>query len=182
MADTIKTLNLHIRIIARQEIELEKMIDAMNQVFATANIVVNLATTKRLELNREEFDFFNRLDVGDCNLEPSNEQLELSNFRDNAGPTDVVVYICGSVINSHGAIGGCSTHPEGIPMLVISPIAEMYTMAHEIGHLLGLEHCSTDPSILPQRLMNIVAPPEPPPLAKLIASEKRKMRKSDLLQ
>ena len=143
MASPIKTLNLHIKIIARQEIELDKMIDAMDKVFATANIIVNLASTERLDSTQEEFEFFNRLDVGDCHLEPTNEQIELSNFRDDAAPTDVVVYICGSVINGHGAIGGCSTHPEGIPTAVMSPIAEMYTMAHEIGHLLGLEHCSS---------------------------------------
>lgn len=179
--DQIKQLNLHIKILTRPDNTVREMLDAMTTVYSQANIVVNLETTQQLDVNQNELEFLNEIDVGDCDLVPSDEQIELSRFRDNADNTDVVVYICEVVINIHGAIDGCSTHPPGSPMAVISSHASIYTMAHEIGHLLGLKHA---PEQFKHRLMNPAPPqiPAPPPPVKLTRFEINKMRISPLLE
>jgi len=72
----------------------------------------------------------------------------LSEFRNGVPGKEVVVYICRHLTNANS---GCATHPETRPMAVITATAPLYTLAHEIGHLLGLEHPKTKS---PERLMN----------------------------
>jgi|RhiMethySRZTD1v2_1073278.scaffolds.fasta_scaffold07006_3 Predicted Zn-dependent proteases len=175
-------LNLHIKILTPPSPPpdgntIANMMAAMNETFSRANVTVNLVTTDEMDLTRDEFEFFNSLFVGECNVAPSDEQIELSAFRANAAITDVVVYICETVMNDLGALDGCSTHPQGIPMAVIRSSCALYTLAHEIGHLLGLDH---SPDQLTHRLMN-PAPANIDAPAKLIKSEIKKMRQSGLL-
>jgi len=153
-------LNLHIKILTPPSPPpdgntIANMMAAMNETFSRANVTVNLVTTDEMDLTRDEFEFFNSLFVGECNVAPSDE----------------------TVMNDLGALDGCSTHPQGIPMAVIRSSCALYTLAHEIGHLLGLDH---SPDQLTHRLMN-PAPANIDAPAKLIKSEIKKMRQSGLL-
>jgi len=77
------------------------------------------------------------------------------------------------------AYGGCAVHPDGKPMAAISARnARLYTLAHEVGHLLGLEHATRDDQSL---LMNASGSPNLKPVPVLTQSEIDKMRKSPFL-
>ncbi len=172
----IKTLNLHIKIIGRLEVPINSIIDATNEIFEQARIVVNLITTEQLDLSRDELEFFEPMDVGACKRKPSDDQIQISEFRANADVNHVVAYFCRTVLGDV-TLDGCSTHPRGAPMVVIASGVVNSILAHELGHLLKLTHCG---DLLLDRLMNTAVAEIPPPLI-LTESEIKKMRKSKLL-
>src|SRR5688572_29412225 len=126
----IKTLNLHIKIIGRLEVPINSIIAATNEIFEQARIVVNLITTEQLE-------FFEPMDVGACKRKPSDDQIQISEFRANAGVNHAVAYFCRTVLGDV-TLDGCSTHPRGAPMVVIASGVVNSILAHELGHLLKL--------------------------------------------
>jgi hypothetical protein len=84
------------------------------------------------------------LDVGACAGTTVNEQERLFANRAGAGNNDLVVYFVRSVIKTagpnQGALNGCATHPAGRPGAAVAQIASLWTLAHELGHVLGLSH------------------------------------------
>jgi len=60
-------------------------------------------------------------------------------------PLEPVAYVVRSITPP---ADGCSTHPTGIPAIVISQLATEWTLAHEIGHLLGLSHVDDDHNLM----------------------------------
>ena len=152
----MKTLTLHIKILVSPVgITIRQMMTAMNNLFSQANIFVNLISREELELSDNKSEFFNELDVGSCNVRPTDEQRDLARIRDNIDGAVVVVYICNILIGESTIYDGCSTHPAGVPMAVIRRLASPFTLAHEIGHLLGLKHCS-------ERHRDNIMHPDPP--------------------
>jgi len=77
------------------------------------------------------------VDVGTCSGTPTAEQSSLFGNRNNAFASDVVIYF---VLATNPAFNGCATHPSDKPGAVVAQIASQWTMAHEIGHVLGLSH------------------------------------------
>jgi hypothetical protein len=118
------------------------MVDEMQNLYEDAGITVNLVNTETLDLtNNDDLIPLNDILVDDCKRgSPSAEQTALSNFRGLAGANDVVVFMCRTVSKTSGSLNGCATHPDGRPMAVVSSTATLYSMAHEVGHVLGLEH------------------------------------------
>lgn len=49
----------------------------------------------------------------------------------------MVVYFVRSTVPP---FNGCATHPAGRPGAVVASIASPWTLAHEVGHVLGLRH------------------------------------------
>jgi hypothetical protein len=90
----------------------------------------------------------------------------------------VVVYFVRSTVPAYN---GCAAHPEGQPGAVVAQIATVWTMGHEVGHVLGLPHCDSPTARLFNRLMtgggtsNITNPPPD-----LIATEVNALRSSTL--
>ncbi len=172
----IKTLNVHIKIIGRQNVAINNIISATNEIFAQANIAVQFAPVEQLNLSQDELEFLEPMDVGACRRKPSEDQIQISTNRNNAGVKDVVVYICETVMGNV-SLGGCATHPRGVPMVVMASQTVNSVLAHELAHLLKLDHCGHD---LFNRLMNSSVDDVPPPLV-LTESEIRDMRRSSLL-
>ena len=174
-----KKLVVHIRILTTPDIPVSQMVEAMSALFVRANISVELKSTEKLNLSQDDLEFLNAIDVGNCDATPSDDQVQLSQFRDGVGANETVIYFCESVKASDGIKGGCASHPQGVPMVVISSRSSfIYTMAHEVGHLLGLGHCNDR---YRHRLMNSSGPLLPPPPVKITVSEIRKMRQSPYL-
>jgi hypothetical protein len=155
-------LNLHIKILTPPtRFTVDDMLAAMREVYATAGISVNLVSTETLNASSAVLAPLNDIDAGTCTGgNPSAEQIALSNFRNNAGSLDVVVYICRSVSYDGGSLNGCASFPANRPMAVIASYSSRYTLGHEVGHVLGLVHVSDN-----NRLMtglgtdNITNPP-----------------------
>ena len=135
-----KTVKIHIKILtASNDPSLQQRFNAMNTIYNTAGIDVVHASSQTLN-NAESL---NDLDIGQdgadsdipaCKGIVTEDQRHLAEFRDNVPEGEIVVYICRSLTNGND---GCATHPEGIPMAVITANSPLYTMAHEVAHLLG---------------------------------------------
>jgi len=178
-----KTLKIHVKILTEPEgVTLRQMFSAMSKIYDTAGIDVVHASTQTLK----NVETLNDLDIGQdgtdtpaCRDNPTEEQNALAAFRSEVPEGEIVVYICRSLTNGNV---GCATHPKGIPMAVITATSPLYTMAHEVTHVLGRKgHFKKLDST---RLMNSAAivDVEDAPLPILTASEINKIRSSPFLQ
>lgn len=158
----MQTVNLHVKILTNPtRFSVAQMVDTMRNIYIDAGVNVVLRSTETLNAASPALVALNDVDTGSCTLgNASAEQQALSNFRANAGGNDVVVYVCRSVSYNSGSLNGCASFPAGRPMAVIASYCSLYTMAHEVGHVLGLNHVNDN-----NRLMtglgtdNITNPP-----------------------
>jgi hypothetical protein len=169
-----QTLRLHVKILNNPTISIDRMIVAMQQVYETVGIRVQRVSTETLNLPA-----LRDVDVGTCNMGSSTtEQTQLFANRNNAWGSDVVVYFVRSTVPP---CNGCAAHPAGQPGAVVAQIATVWTLGHEVGHVLGLPHCDSLSARLFDRLMtgggtaNITNPPPD-----LISKEVNDMRASTL--
>jgi hypothetical protein len=163
-------VRLHVKIVQQPNVPLNQMIANMTQVYASVGINLLLGTTENLSLPATFLD----IDVGGCTSgSTTTEQQQLFSNRNNVGPNDVVAYFVRSTVPP---FNGCATHPSGRPGAVVASIASEWTLAHEIGHVLGLNHVTDN-----NRLMtgggtaNITNPPPD-----LVPSEASTMQTSPL--
>ena len=109
------------------------MVASAAEVLQSAGITVNVAFTR--ELFRPELS---RITIGNCLIgQMTIEQLQLFDIREGAGAHDIVVYFLEETIP---ASLGCAAHPASRPALIITQLANRWTLAHELGHVLGLRH------------------------------------------
>jgi hypothetical protein len=163
-------VRLHVKIIQQPNVSINQMVANMQTVYSSVGINVVLGSTENLSLPSTFLD----IDVGACTSgSTTTEQNQLFANRNNVGPNDVVAYFVRSTIPP---FNGCASHPAGQPGAVVASIASQWTLAHEIGHVLGLSHVSDN-----NRLMtgggtsNITNPPPD-----LIPSEAATMQSSTL--
>ena len=96
------------------------------------------------------------------------EQTSLHANRNSAGPNDVVVYF---VRSTQPPFNGCASHPAGRPGAAVASGASAWTMAHEVGHVLGLGHVNDNNRLMTGNGTNNITNPPPD----LIASESATM-------
>jgi hypothetical protein len=142
----------------------DAMVQQMQDVYAAAGIdVVVVGNAEMLNL-----PLLNDLTVGACILgNTTSEQNELFAHRNGAGPKDICVYFVRSMLPP---FSGCATRapitdefPNGRPSAVIASGASKWTLGHECGHVLGLEHVPpTDRLMIGEGTWNVA--PEPPSL------------------
>ena len=146
------------------------MVDSMRQVYASADIDVEVVSRENLNL-----PLLIDIDVGFCigGFTTADQNELFFHNRNSVGNNEVVVYFVRSTVPP---FNGCATHPAGMPGAVVAQLATKWTLAHEVGHVLGLAHVDSN-----RRLMtgngtaNITN--EPPDL---ITSEIQTMYASDL--
>jgi hypothetical protein len=145
------------------------MVDSMRQVYASADIDVEVVSRENLNL-----PLLSDIDVGLCiGGFTTSEQNELFQNRYSVGANEVIVYFVRSTVPPSN---GCAAHPAGTPGAVVAQGATKWTLAHEVGHVLGLIHVDDN-----KRLMTgngtLHITNEPPDL---ITSEIQTMYASDL--
>jgi hypothetical protein len=94
---------------------------------------------------------FLTIDVGSCTRGSSTtEQNDLFNNRNNVEDDEIVVYFVRSTNPPHNS---CASHPTGRPGAVVVRSASEWTLAHEVGHVLGLNHVDSSGDRLYDRWM-----------------------------
>jgi hypothetical protein len=160
-------LRLHVKILSNPTIAIERMIVTMQQVYEAVGIRVQRASTETLNL-----PLLNDVDVGACMMgSTTQEQNQLFANRANAWGTDVVVYFVRSTVPVYN---GCAAYPAGRPGAVVAQIASVYTLGHEVGHVLGLQHVSDNNRLMTGNGTSNITNPPPD----LISTEVNTMRAS----
>jgi hypothetical protein len=147
---------------------------AMQRAYDQASIRAVFLTTESISAPPEV-----DVDVGACTGGTTKEQNDLFANRNFAGPNEITIYFVRTTVP---AFNGCASHPADRPGAVVAQGASQWTMAHEVGHVLGLVHVpgeSCAPGVVPTRLMTgcgtgllVANPPS------LIASEIQTMQAS----
>jgi hypothetical protein len=171
---------IHIKILTNPSVPIHRMLSSMRQIYSKASICIIVVS--REELKGPTFDALTDISIGNCVLgRTTTEQNQLFQNRNNVGNNEIVIYFVRSTVP---AANGCASHPNGRPGAVIANIASRWTLAHEVGHVLGLLHISGEGNLCQNadftRLMtgcstsNIVGTPV------IVQSEINAMRNSNL--
>jgi peptidoglycan hydrolase-like protein with peptidoglycan-binding domain len=139
----VRCVRIHLKVLTNPTIPSATMITTMRRVFAQAAIGVELVSTQNLTL-----PLLNDLNVGSCprgTTGPTTpDQDALFTNQDGIGPNEMAVYLVRSTIPP---LNGCSTHPPGPfirPGVTVVQAASAFTLAHEVAHVLGLDHLTTE--------------------------------------
>jgi uncharacterized protein with LGFP repeats len=129
-----ETVRVHVKCLtAPTRFSINQMISNMRLVYAGVQIGVKYVSFETLNLPA-----LNDLDAGSCVMGAATaEQQQLFANRNNAGANDVVVYF---VRTTQPPYNGCAAYPSGRPGAAVTSGASAWTMAHEVGHVLGLPH------------------------------------------
>jgi hypothetical protein len=135
-------LRLHVRILKEPlYFSIDQMVEAMRASYAQARISIDILSRTRLALPELE-----DLDIGPCVRGVlTMQQARLFARRRSIGSDEIAVYFIRSTLPRSR---GCAAHPENRPGAVVTQVASLWTLAHEIGHVLGLGHTKN-----PERLM-----------------------------
>jgi hypothetical protein len=132
-------IRLLLKTLIAPNIDLDTMIANMRQIYTTADIMVDEGPRENLTITLPggavQLDF----NVGPCTIgqTPTADQNTLFANRNNAGSNDIVVYFVRQTIPP---FNGCAAFPSGSPGAVVTQGASGWTLAHEVGHVLGLNH------------------------------------------
>lgn len=158
-----QTVRLHLKILSAPTISIDDMIASMRQVYEPVGIRVVRASEETLNL-----PLLNVVDVGGCNMGSTTaEQDILFGNRNNVGANDVVAYF---VQATNPILNGCAAHPAGRPGAVVASIASRWTLAHEIGHVLGLSHVDNNNRLMTGNGTNNITNPPPDFIASEIST------------
>jgi hypothetical protein len=128
-----RCVRLHIKILTSPNVSIANMVASMQQVYERIGIRVHRVSSENLNIPA-----LNDLDIGGCTAgSVTSEQTQLFANRNGVGFNDVVVYLVRSTVPPSN---GCASHPNGRPGAAVAQGATVWTMAHEVVHVLGLVH------------------------------------------
>lgn len=164
-----ETIFLHVKVLTAPNIAIDTMFEAMRSVFEPVGIRVVRASDETLNL-----PLLNICDVGECNMGTTTpEQDTLFGNRNNVGANHVVAYFVQAL---NPPAFGCAAHPAGQPGAVVAQTATRWTLAHEVGHVLGLGHVDNNDRLMTGNGTNNITNPPPD----LTSGEISTMRSSPL--
>jgi hypothetical protein len=128
-------LRIHVRILAEPlHFTIEEMVEGARRVYATAGVRVEVGSVEWIDVPRLR----RYVSVGTCSqgaLTPDQDLLFAVPSEVPAG--EVVIYF---VAELEPRMHGCAAHPVHAPGAVIANTATRWTLAHELGHVLGIGH------------------------------------------
>lgn len=125
------------------------------EVFHQARLELDLVSTQDLR-GVGSWAELNDLSAGTCNMggELTAEQSALFRHRDGVQERDVVIYF---VRSTRPPYNGCAVHPMDIAGATIAAGATEWTLAHELGHVLGLQHVDGSDRLMIKATRNLPA-------------------------
>ena len=150
-------IRLHAKLWTNPTIPLRTMLTSMQDVYATAGIGVVLASVQDFT-GTNIHTSLRDLEVGDnCQSNQlSGEQIQLFNNRDNVGEFDVVAHF----VRTIPGLNGCAAHPDSVPGAAVAQYASVWTLAHEMGHVLGLQHIDGENTNCPDDIPRCCSTPD----------------------
>lgn len=129
----IPSVGIHLKVIASR-LDIDVLFRNAYEVFSQAGISVEVMGVEDLSHLTGVFAVPR---VGSCEPPPSRDQLALFDYRNGAASAEVVFYF---VRQTRPDFFGCAVHPADQPGAIIANTASQWTLAHELGHVLGLSH------------------------------------------
>jgi len=170
-------IRLHLKILFDPGIPISTMVQSMRQVYHPAGFRVEVASTERLSRpSLVDLDLHCPGSIDTCPCDggaTSAEQNQLFANRNNVTGHDIVVYF---VRSTTPALNGCASHPAGRPGVVVTSVASQWTLGHEVGHVLGLNHVANNDRLMTGLGTNNITNPPPD----LIPTEIQTMTNSPL--
>jgi hypothetical protein len=103
------------------------------------------------------------VDVGTCTMAQLMTQQQDALFgyggRQGVGPSDILCYWVERVESQQRQLAGCASHSSAQPACVVSALGSPWTLAHEVGHVLGLRHTTGTGMLMSTPTASIVANP-----------------------
>ena len=160
-----ETVRLHVKCLTTPtRFSISQMVSNMRLVYAMAEVGIRYVSFEILDLPA-----LTDLDVGTCTMgNVTAEQQQLYGYRNYAGANDVVVYF---VRSTQPPYNGCAAYPSGKPGAAVASGASAWTLAHEVGHVLGLFHVDDDNRLMTGNGTDNITNPPPD----LIDSESKTM-------
>jgi hypothetical protein len=150
-AQTSLRVDIHVKSLLPITNNINQFIDTqffnMQELFATVGINVSRETTEDLS-NDPNLQPLQNLDIGECRGTPTQDQITLFAQRNNVGNNELVIYICSTLLQMGAAsnVIGCATHPVGQPGAAVVQNNAKWLTAHEVGHVLDLQHVCKFPT------------------------------------
>jgi hypothetical protein len=169
-------LHLHIRIQTEPLASVDVMLSCMRSIYEPNDLIIR--ELSRQPLDMPDLDSFG-VSITDVDL-TEDEQL-LFSHRDGISDQEICAYFVDEIklvaANSTQPLFGTSIKPPRLPTVVIARDAPKWTLAHEVGHVLGLAHDEMDV----HRLMYATGDPTPIELPYLVWKEMSTIFKSPTL-
>lgn len=104
-----------------------------------------------------------RVDVGSCTMpqDMTTQQDALFGYgsRQGVAANDIICYWVDQVESGGSRLAGCASHPNALPACVVSALGSPWTLAHEVGHVLGLSHTNGRDMLMSTPTASITANP-----------------------
>ncbi|MDR7161733.1 hemopexin repeat-containing protein, partial [Arthrobacter sp. BE255] len=162
------TVRLHAKVLTAPDVGVARAVQRIRELYEAVGINVVLASTENLNLPE-----LNDIEVGQCRRgQTTAEQDDLFANRNNAAADDICAYFVRSTIP---VLNGCAAHPATRPALVMAQGATQWTLAHEAGHVLDLNHVDDNDRLMTGNGTGNITNPPPDiigsEIATMLASE-----------
>lgn len=140
----LQAVRLHIKVLFTPPSSIASQVTDMREVFVSAGIRVVVASTEFLNLPQ-----LLDVDVGSCkdgfgdNITGDVDALYKN--RRGVGSNDLVIYY---VRSTNPPFGGCAKYPGDKAGAIVTSNIIKYTLGHEVGHVLGLNHTDSNKRLM----------------------------------
>ena len=155
-------INLRVYVLEQPTVPLQQMLDAARAVYGGYEIEVRVKSVTALDLGD-----LTDLDAGTCGGMVTEDQAALFAHRPGAGDRDICIYLVRTTVPAYN---GCATHPAATPGAVVAALAPEWSLAHEVGHVLGLEHVNDRTCLMTGGGTNRIVDPPPELSAEEVAT------------
>lgn len=132
-----KRLPVAIYSLALPKFDYDKAITFAEKLYGSNGIYFDIRQEQCLNVSAAQQVKLEVID-GACKWDQNNsEQDDLYNLVDTWVSNSIVIFIVGGIKTSAtSTLAGCAGHAPSKPAVVVSATGTMYTLAHELGHVL----------------------------------------------